>query len=54
MYFGGIGEAATLAAVTEAGLCIEHAERVGGREPEEQTVEFLWIIASKARPGVRQ
>jgi SAM-dependent methyltransferase len=47
MYFGGIGEGAMLAAVTDAGLELESAERVGEDEGEGRVVEFLWVTATR-------
>jgi SAM-dependent methyltransferase len=49
MYFGGIGEAATIDAVRAAGLTLVSAERVGEDEGEGRIVEFLWVTATK--PG---
>ena len=46
MFFGGIGERATLAAVEEAGLHVELAERVP--EGEGGAAEFLWVTAVKS------
>jgi SAM-dependent methyltransferase len=49
MYFGGLDESETLAAVATAGLRVEVAESVSQRE-HEQLVAFLWIIATKDPP----
>lgn len=45
MFFGGIGEPATLAAVEDAGLYVESAERVP--EGDGGAAEFLWVTAVK-------
>jgi SAM-dependent methyltransferase len=47
MYFGGIGEQATVDAVRDAGLTLVSAERVGEDEGEGRVVEFLWLTATK-------
>ena len=47
MFFGGIGQDATIKAAKEAGLQIELAERVPEDEGDGRTVEFLWLIAHK-------
>lgn len=47
MFFGGIGEAATLTAVQAGGLDIEAAERVLENEGAGHLVEFLWVTATK-------
>jgi cyclopropane fatty-acyl-phospholipid synthase-like methyltransferase len=49
MFFGGIGEVATLAAVAAAGLVMEEAARVPEDEGEGHVVEFLWVRAVKPR-----
>jgi cyclopropane fatty-acyl-phospholipid synthase-like methyltransferase len=50
MFFGGIGERATLEAVTAAGLEIDLAEVVS-EGADEPGVSFLWVIARKRRSG---
>jgi SAM-dependent methyltransferase len=45
MYFGGIGQDATLAALIEAGLIVERAELIEEDENGD-TVRFLWIVGS--------
>lgn len=47
MYFGGIGEQATLRAVRDAGLHVESAERVSEDEGDGKAAEFLWVTAVK-------
>jgi SAM-dependent methyltransferase len=47
MYFGGIGDEATLAAVRAAGLTLEASEVVPENEPGGQTSHFHWITATK-------
>jgi cyclopropane fatty-acyl-phospholipid synthase-like methyltransferase len=47
MYFGGIGEEATLRAVSDAGLRLERARRVPEDEGGGKIVEFLWLTATK-------
>ncbi len=47
MYFGGIGEPATLAALDEAGLSVERAETVDEDEGA-RVVQLLRITAIKA------
>ncbi|MDQ1643243.1 MAG: hypothetical protein QOJ90_2594 [Actinomycetota bacterium] len=47
MFFGGIGEAATLAAAQAASLDVETAERVTEVEGEGTLVEFLWVTATR-------
>jgi hypothetical protein len=47
MFFGGIGEAATLAAAWAAGLDVETAERVIEDEGDGALVEFLWVTATR-------
>jgi len=46
MYFGGIGAAATVQAVTDAGLVVESAREVAEDEGEDRTVTFLWVLAT--------
>jgi SAM-dependent methyltransferase len=50
MFFGGIGEEATLSALRFAGLDVELAERVPEDEGGGQVVEFLWVTAHKPGP----
>ena len=50
MYFGGIGDEATLAAVRIAGLTVEASEVVAENEPNGQISRFHWITATKP-PG---
>lgn len=47
MFFGGIGEEATIAAVEAGGLTVETADVVDGGEDEL----FLWITATRGSPG---
>ena len=47
MFFGGIGEAATKAAVTEAGLQVEDWRVIAEDEGGGNTVRFLWMTARK-------
>lgn len=49
MFFGGIGEEATLATLRAAGMRVESAERVPEDEGGGRTVEFLWVTATKLR-----
>lgn len=50
MFFGAIGAEATLAAVADAGLVVESAERVPEDEGAGTIVEFLWVTATKPVP----
>ena len=50
MYFGGIGDEATLAAVRIAGLTVEASEVVAENEPNGHISLFHWITATKP-PG---
>lgn len=47
MYFGGIGVAATVQAVTDAGLVVESAREVAEDEGDGRVVGFLWVTATK-------
>jgi len=47
MYFGGIGVAATLQAVTDAGLVVESAREIAEDEGDDRVVTFLWVLATK-------
>jgi SAM-dependent methyltransferase len=47
MYFGGIGEAAMLRAVDDAGLRLVSAEQVAQDEGDGQVAVFLWVTATK-------
>ncbi len=47
MFFGGIGEAATRAAVHQAGLTLERGEVITEDEGDGETAEFLWLTAVK-------
>ena len=47
MFFGGMGEDATLRAVAAAGLAVTSADRVAENEGDGQTVEWLWVTAVK-------
>jgi SAM-dependent methyltransferase len=47
MYFGGIGDEATLAAVRTAGLTVEASEVVDEQEPDGHVSRFHWITATK-------
>jgi cyclopropane fatty-acyl-phospholipid synthase-like methyltransferase len=49
MYFGGLGERATRAAVAAAGLVVESSEIVAEDERDGHVAHFLWITATK--PG---
>ena len=49
MFFGGIGADRTLAAIEDAGLCIEAAEQITDEEGDGQTATFLWVRARKER-----
>jgi SAM-dependent methyltransferase len=51
MFFGGIGEEATVAAVAAAGLDLEEAVRVAEDEGGGRVVEFLWVRAVKPGGG---
>jgi hypothetical protein len=51
MYFGGIGDEATLAAVRAAGLTVEASEVVPQDEPDGHISRFHWITATKPAPG---
>jgi SAM-dependent methyltransferase len=50
MFFGGIGQEATRAAIEKAGLVIEAWEIDGEDEGNGRIVDFLWLIARKPRP----
>jgi len=47
MYFGGIGVAATVQAVTDTGLVVESAREVTEDEGDGRTVTFLWVVATR-------
>jgi hypothetical protein len=47
MYFGGVGDEATLAAVRTAGLAVEASEVVPEYEPGGKISRFHWITATK-------
>lgn len=47
MYFGGIGQAATLEALKATGMSVESAEVVDEDEGD-QVVQFLWVTAVRA------
>lgn len=47
MFFGGIGEAATSAALSEAGFSIEDWQIVPEDEGGGHSVSFLWLLARK-------
>ena len=49
MYFGGIGETATRAAVESAGLVVEQWQVVPEDEGNGKVVRFLWFLARKPR-----
>lgn len=49
MFFGGIGEAATLSAVQEVGLRIESAQLASEDQDRAGGARFLWVTAAK--PG---
>jgi SAM-dependent methyltransferase len=49
MYFGGIGEDATILAVRDAGLNLVSAERVAQDEGDGQIAVFLWVTAGKPK-----
>ena len=51
MFFGGVGEAATHAALTAAGLVIEHWEVVPEDEGDGRIVSFGWVVARKPPQG---
>jgi SAM-dependent methyltransferase len=51
MYFGGIGDEATLAAVRTAGLTVEASEVVPEDEPDGHISRFHWITATKPPPA---
>jgi SAM-dependent methyltransferase len=51
MYFGGIGDEATLAAVRTAGLTVEASEVVGEDEADGHISRFHWITATKPPPA---
>jgi SAM-dependent methyltransferase len=51
MYFGGIGDEPTLAAVRTAGLTVEASEVVPEYEPDGGIARFHWITATKPRVG---
>ena len=47
MFFGGIGEVATRAAIEAAGLVVNEWQVVEEDEGNDQTIRFLWLIATK-------
>ena len=47
MFFGGISERGTRAAIADAGLHLETLERIPETE-NGRKVEFVWITANKA------
>lgn len=49
MFFGGIGAAATIKAVTDAGLVVESAREIPEDEGEGRVVSFLWVTATRTR-----
>jgi hypothetical protein len=49
MYFGGIGERATLDAVANAGLILDDRHVVPEDEGDGHLAYFLWLVA-QARP----
>lgn len=49
MFFGGIGEAATKAALSGAGLDVEEWRVVPEDEGDGHVVEFVWLLARKRR-----
>jgi SAM-dependent methyltransferase len=51
MYFGGIGDEATRAAVRAAGLTVEASEVVPEDEGDGRFSRFHWITATKPRRG---
>jgi SAM-dependent methyltransferase len=51
MYFGGIGDDATLAAVRAAGLTIEASEVSAETDPDGHLSRFHWITATKPLPA---
>jgi SAM-dependent methyltransferase len=51
MYFGGIGDEATLAAVRTAGLTVEASEVVPEYEPGGHVSRFHWVTATKPPPA---
>lgn len=51
MYFGGIGDEATLAAVTASGLAVEASEMTAEHEPDGQLSRFHWLTATKPPPA---
>ena len=54
MYFGGIGDDATRAAVHAAGLTLEASEVMPENEPDGQVSHFHWVLATKPPyPGVQ-
>ena len=50
MYFGGIGDEATLAAVRAAGLTTEASEVVAQNDPDGHLSHFHWITVTKPPP----
>ena len=56
MYFGGIGDEATLAAVEAGGLTVEASEVTAETDPDGHLSRFHWITATKppaTTPGPR-
>ena len=51
MFFGGIGQEATAAAVSSAGLVLESLEAITEDVGEGKTETFLWLVGS--RPPIR-
>jgi hypothetical protein len=49
MYFGGIGEQATIAAVEAAGLVLDDSRVVAEDEGDGHPVRFLWLTAHRPR-----
>ncbi len=49
MFFGGIGAAATLSVLADAGLHVEWTEEITEDEGKGQLATFLWFVARKAR-----
>jgi SAM-dependent methyltransferase len=50
MYFGGIGEQATIAAVEAAGLVLDDTQVVAEDEGDGHLVRFLWLTAHRPIP----
>ena len=49
MYFGGIGETATRAAIESAELAVEEWQIVPEDEGDGKVVRFLWVLARKPK-----